>query len=97
MIQHKVLTKNWEVVAEDLFGLMLSSNCVIVVQNLGPRYRYPAAKLVSLTKAEKVIPAMKEIYSHYKNPKIKISSNGPPLIPNKWVHLQMKTILNYIK
>ena len=53
--QHKVyiLSKNWEIVAVDLYGPMPSSNHVVVVQNLG--YRYPAAKLVPLTRAEFVI------------------------------------------
>ena len=76
MAQHKVPTKNWEVVAVDLFGPMPSSNHVIVVQGLGSRY--PAAKLVSSTKAEKVIPALKEIYNYYGNLEIQLSDNGPP-------------------
>ena len=59
LAQHKVPTKNWEVVAVDLFGPMPSSNHVIIVQDTGSRY--PAAKLVSSAKAEKVITALKEI------------------------------------
>ena len=55
---------------------MLSSNHVIVVQDLGSRY--PAAKLMSSAKAEKVIPAMNEIYNYYGNPEIQLSENGPP-------------------
>ena len=57
---NKVPMKNWEAVAVDLFGPMPSSNHVILVQDLGSRYR--AAQLVSSTKAE-VIPALKEIYN----------------------------------
>ena len=75
MAQHKVPTKNWELVAVDLFGPMLSSNHVIVVQDIGSRY--PSAKLVSSTKAERVIPALKEIYRYYGNPEIQITDNGP--------------------
>ena len=74
LAQHKVPTKNWEVVAVHLFGPMLSSNHVIVVQELGSKY--PAAKLVSSTKAE-VIPALKEIYNYYGNPEIQLSDDGP--------------------
>ena len=48
-----ILSKNWEIVAVDLYGPMPSSNHVVVVQNLG--YRYPAAKLVPLTRVEFVI------------------------------------------
>ena len=49
LAQHRVPTKNWEVVAVDLFGPMLSSNHVIVVQDLGSRY--PAEKLVEFHKS----------------------------------------------
>ena len=62
-------------VAVNLFGPVPSSNHVILLQDLGSRY--PAAKLVSSTKAEKVIPALKEIYSYYGNLEIQISDNGP--------------------
>ena len=62
-------------VAVNLFGPVPSSNHVILLQDLG--FRYPAAKLVSSTKAEKVIPALKEIYSYYGNLEIQISDNGP--------------------
>ena len=65
-------------VAVDLFGPMPSSNHVIVVQDLGSRY--PAAKLVSSTKAEEVIPALKEIYNYYGSPEIQLSDNGAPSI-----------------
>lgn len=73
---HKTPSRNWETVAVDLFGPMPSSNHVIVVQDLSSRY--PAAKLVSSTKAEKVIPALKDIYNNYGRPEIQISDNGPP-------------------
>ena len=73
---HKVPRKTWETVAVDLFGPMPSSKHVVVVQDLGSRY--PAAKLVASTKADKVIPVLEEIYSEYGNPKVQISDNGPP-------------------
>ena len=57
---NKVPTKNWEAVVVDLVGPMPSSNHVILVQDLGSRYR--AAQLVRSTKAE-VIPALKELYN----------------------------------
>ena len=60
---HKVPSKNWEVVAVDLFGPMPSKNHVVVVQDLGSRF--PAAKLVSSTKSTKVIPALEDIYNAY--------------------------------
>ena len=50
----------------DLFGSMSSSKHIVVVQVLGTRY--PAAKLVASTKADKVIPAMREIFDEYGNP-----------------------------
>ena len=55
---------------------MPSSKHVIVVQDL--ESRYPAAKLVSSTKADKVIPALDEIYGEYGYPCTQISDNGPP-------------------
>ena len=45
---------------------MPSSNHVVVVQDLGSRY--PSAKLVSLTRAESVIPALQDIYNNYGRP-----------------------------
>ena len=65
----------------DLFGPMPSSNHVIVVHNLGSRY--PAAKSVSSTKAEKVMSALKKIYSYYGNPEIQISDDEPPFNPKR--------------
>lgn len=73
---HKVPSKNWEVVAVDLYGPMPSNNHVVVVQDLGSRF--PAAKLVSSTKSANVLPALEEIYNAYGNPNIQISDNGPP-------------------
>ena len=85
--QHKVLSKNWEIVALDLYGPMPSSNHVVVVQDLGSRY--PPAKLVSSTRAESVTSALKDIYNNYGRPETQISDNGPPF------NLQLKTMLNY--
>ena len=73
---HEVPAKNWEVVSVDLYGPMPSNKHVVVVQDLASRY--PAAKLVTSTKAEKVIPALTEIYNTLGNPDIQISDNGPP-------------------
>ena len=73
---HTVPLKAWETVAIDLFGPMPSSRHVVVVQDIGSRY--PAAKLVASTKADKVIPALDEIYSEYGYPDLQISDNGPP-------------------
>ena len=55
---------------------MPSSNHVVVVQDLGSRY--PPAKLVSSTRAESVISALKDIYNNYGRPETQISDNGPP-------------------
>ena len=84
---HKIPQKAWETVAVDLFGPMPSSKHVVVVQDLGTRY--PAAKLVSSTKADKVIPAMREIFDEYGNPEVQISDNGPPFNSEK-----MRTFTN---
>ena len=73
---HKVPQSSWETVSVDLFGPMPSSRHVVVVQDIGSRY--PAAKLVSSTKADEVIPALDEIYADYGFPDIQISDNGPP-------------------
>lgn len=78
---HQVPKKCWETVAVDLFGPMPSSKHIVVVQDVGSRY--PAAKLVSSTKADKVLPAMKEIYNEYGSPEVQISDNGPPFNSEK--------------
>ena len=83
--QHKVLSKNWEIVALDLYGPMPSSNHVVVVQDLDSRY--PAAKLVSTTRAEIVIPALKNIYNNYGRPETQISDYGPPFNSKKMTQL----------
>ena len=73
---HKVPSRCWETVAVDLFGPMPSSKHVVVVQDIGSRF--PAAKLVTSTKASKVLPALGSIYDAYGNPKKQICDNGPP-------------------
>ncbi len=75
---HQVPEKCWDTVAVDLFGPMAmpSSKHVVVVQDLASRF--PAAKLVTSTKADRVIPAHSEIYGTYGNPEVQISDNGPP-------------------
>jgi hypothetical protein len=73
---HRVPDWCWDTVAVDLFGPMPSSKHVVVVHDLASRF--PAAKLVSSTKADKVIPALSEIYDTYGNPEVQLSDNGPP-------------------
>lgn len=73
---HRVPEKCWDTVAVDLFGPMPSSKHVVVVQDLTTRF--PAAKLVTSTKADKVLPALNEIYETYGYPEVQISDNGPP-------------------
>ena len=65
----------------DLFGQMPTSKHVVMVQDLTSRF--PAAKLVSLTKADKVLPSLEEIYDRYGNPEKQISDNGPPFRSKK--------------
>ena len=77
---HEVPRKCWEV-AVDLFGPMPSSRHVVVAQDIGSRY--PAAKLVASTKAEKVIPILDEIYTTYGYPDVQISDTGPPFSSQK--------------
>ncbi len=55
---------------------MPTSKHMVVVQDLASRF--PAAKLVTSTKADKVLPALSEIYATYGNPEVQISDNGPP-------------------
>ena len=76
LLSHKVPKKSWETVAMDLFGSMPTSNHVIAVQYLSSRY--PSAKLVKSASADKVIPALSEIYNNYGNPENQLSDNGPP-------------------
>lgn len=78
---HKITDKNWQTVAVDLFGPMPSSHHVVVVQDL--KTRFPAAKLVSSTKADKVIPVLEEIYDTYGHPLKQISDNGAPFNSQK--------------
>ena len=63
-------------VAVDLFGPMPSSKYVVVVQDLSSCF--PAAKIVTLTSAAKVLPALGNIYDAYGNPGTQISDNRPP-------------------
>ena len=79
--QHKVPSKNWEIVAADLYSPMPSPKQIVVVQDLGSRY--PAAKLVSLTRAESAMPALKDTYINYSRPETQISDNGPPFNSKK--------------
>ena len=73
---HNVPEKCWSEVAVDLFGPIPSSNHIVVVQDLASQY--PDAKILSFTKASKVIPALADIYDAYGNPQTQLSDNGPP-------------------
>jgi hypothetical protein len=74
--RHKVPDKCWDTVAVDLFGPMPSKHHVVVVQDLASKY--PAAKLVSNTSADKVLPVLSDIYDNLGNPQKQISDNGSP-------------------
>ena len=76
LMHHAVPSKCWDTVAVDLFGPMPSKNHVVVVQDLASKY--PAAKLVKSTSAEKVLPVLSDIYDTYGNPTKQISDNGAP-------------------
>ena len=78
---HEVPNKCWENVSVDLFGPIPSSKHIVVVQDM--KSRYPVAKLVSSTSAEKVIPLLSDIYHTYGNPSKQISDNGPPFNSNQ--------------
>ena len=54
---------------------MPSSKHVVVVQDLASRF--PAAKIVTSTKARHVIPALTDIYKNFGNPENQLSDNGP--------------------
>ena len=92
---HRVPEKCWDTVSVDLFGPMPTSKHVVVVQDLA--LRFPAAKLVTSTKADKVLPALSKIYASYGNPEVQISNNVPPFnsaqmhhfTANKSIKLQM--------
>ena len=72
---------------------MPSPKHVVAVQGLGSRY--PAAKLVSSTRAESVMPTLKDIYNNYGRPETQISDNGPPFNSKKMAEFAVQTILNY--
>ena len=55
---------------------MPSSKHIVVVHDLASRY--PAGKIMTPTKAEKVLPVLEDIYDTYGNPETQISDNGPP-------------------
>lgn len=78
---HQVPGVSWEKVAVDLFGPMPSSRHVVVVQDLATRY--PAAKIVTSTKASNVLPALGDIYNDLGNPDKQLSDNGPPFNSNE--------------
>ena len=73
---HTVPGKSWENTSVDLYGPMPSRHHIVVVQDMASRY--PAAKLVTSTAADKVIPVLSDIYDTYGNPSRQLSDNGPP-------------------
>ena len=73
---HKVPNRCWETVAVDLFGPLPSKKHVVVIQDLASRF--PVAKLVQSTSAQKVLPAIGETYDLLGNPENQLSDNGPP-------------------
>ena len=75
-MKHQTPSKCWESVAVDLFHPMSSSKHLLVQQDLASRY--PSAKMVQSTKAEKILPALSKIYGTYSNPRNQLSDNGPP-------------------
>ena len=81
---HKIPDKCWSTVAVDLFGPMPTSKHVVVVYDL--LSRFPEAKLVSSTKADKVIPVLKDVYDSYGYPEKQISDNGPPFNSKKMMN-----------
>ena len=58
---HELQKKCWVSVAVDLFIPMSSSKHIVMVQDLVSRY--PAARLVSLTGANHILPASADIYN----------------------------------
>ena len=56
---HEVPSDCWKKVSVDLFGPMPSRNHIIVVQDMASRF--PTAKIVSSTAAEKVLPTLAQI------------------------------------
>ena len=95
MKHHQVPPKWWESVAVDLFDPMPSSKNVVVVQDLASRY--PSAKIVQSTKAEKVLPALSEIYDIYGNPRNQLSDNGPPFNSKAMEQFAQKRDINLEK
>ena len=73
---HSVPSGCWEKVEADLFEPMPSSNRIVVVQDLVSCF--PAAKVVSFSKASKVLPVLEQIYYAYGNSEKQLSDNGPP-------------------
>ena len=89
---HEVPTKCWETVAVDLFDPMSSSKYVIVVQDLASRF--PAAKLITSTNSNQVIPVLSDIYSTYGNPNNQFSDNGPPFNSSEMKDFAQKRSIN---
>ena len=66
----------WEKVSIDLFGPMPDNRHIVVVQDMVSKF--PAARILTKTDANKTISAIKDIYSDYGNPICHRTDNGPP-------------------
>ena len=58
----------------DIYGPMPSSKHVVVVQDLASNYH--AAKIISFSAADRVIPDMADFYDTYRNSTVQLYSNG---------------------
>lgn len=66
----------WQELSLDLFGPMPKGNHILVARD---NYsRFPAAKIVPSTAAQKVIPALDQIYEKHGTPSIHKTDSGPP-------------------
>ena len=71
----------WEETSVDLFGPLLSSHHVLVVQDLASRY--PVTKIVKSKNAKSVIPVLRDAYDLFSNPLRQKSDNGSPFNSNE--------------
>ena len=72
----KTCESAWEEVNIDLFGPLPDRKHVLVMQDT--MSRFPAATILSSTKAEPVIKAIDKVYTRYGTPQRHRTDNGPP-------------------
>ena len=72
----KTCDSAWEEVSIDLFGPLPDKKHVLVMQDT--MSRFPAATILSSTKAEPVIKAIDKVYTRYGTPQRHRTDNGPP-------------------